>query len=174
MPHKLSLSRKAGQPTAGSQQTEETEQTPVCSECRHWPPHSLVIANQDHHFPIQPAHSRPLQGLPRGLLLKSAADLSGLCRKPHLDSCKNHSGERQAGTLSPDTHPKFTQGNSGPVSTHTYTDTAGKEDQTTSPEIRSIHHRTLQCDGCHSQRRGRATFHVSQTTKEIPLSSRTE
>lgn len=72
VPHELSLSSKAG-PGHYRLPTNRInrEETTLCSQGRHWPPHSLVIANQDHHFPMKLVH--PTHRLPRGLLLQSGS-----------------------------------------------------------------------------------------------------
>lgn len=73
MPHKLSPSSKENPVHRGlpANRVNSRADTTVCSECRPWCPHSLVTANQDHHFPTKLACSIPLRVLPRGPLLKS-------------------------------------------------------------------------------------------------------
>lgn len=152
--------------------------TTVCSECRPWRPHALVKANQDHHFPMKPASSIPLPGLPRGPLLKSRS-------LPQLQNPVASAGNIPFRPLMP-VRIALGRGTQAPWPRHTpriyHRATPDKSvhlhrhsrEERLSPEIRFIHQRPLQRDGCHAQQLGEPHFTPPQQQKKSHPSWRTE
>lgn len=152
VPHELSLSSKAG-PGHYRLPTNRTnrEETTLCSQGRHWPPHSLVIANQDHHFPMKLVH--PTHRLPRGLLLQSGSlpqlQTSVASAESTFRLLKTRSGEKQAGRHPrPQTHTQnLPQGNAGQVGTPTQAQQGRRRTEPCLQKLGSSIKKTLQCRG---------------------------